>query len=261
MSISQLLLAMEENFRGHLAYVQERTPGMVVEHREDLLLVDSGLPSDTFNVVAMARFAEADADRRIAEAVQYFRTVGRPFAWWVGPGSRPVDLERRLQEYGLKAVESDLGMAMDLAELPSRVDVPVGLEVRHARVASELSDFAAVVADLWEPPDPAVRLFYESASPLLLEEDCPMRLFVGYLDGYPVAASELFVGGGAAGIYSVATRTPFRRRGIGTTLTWTALDEVRRLGIATAVLQASELGQSVYARLGFRACCHFVVYQ
>lgn len=67
--------------------------------------------------------------------------------------------------------------------------------------------------------------------------------------------------GGVAGLYGVATRPAFRRRGIGTALCWTVLDEARRKGLRTAVLQASEDGEGVYARLGFQACCRFAEYQ
>ena len=58
---------------------------MTVFDQADLLLVDSGISSDTFNKMARARLQESDVDRRIAEAVAYFTGVQRPFAWWVGP--------------------------------------------------------------------------------------------------------------------------------------------------------------------------------
>ncbi|MBI1940985.1 MAG: GNAT family N-acetyltransferase [Acidobacteria bacterium] len=259
--LSPLLVAMEENLHGHVAYVQRRLAGMTVEDREDLLLTDSGLHSDTFNKIARARLTQADADRRIAEALGYFRNARRPFAWWVGPCSRPLDLERRLEEHGLRAAEFERGMAMELAQLPERPAAPADLSVRRVRDSGELADFAAVLADCVEPPDPAVIAFYRTAAPVLLREDCPMRLFVGYLNGKAAATSELFAGGGVAGIHSVATRSVFRRRGLGLALTWAALQEARRLGLSTATLQASEGGQGVYARLSFRAYCHFAEYR
>lgn len=256
-----LLAALEENLHGHLAFIPQRRPGMTVDDRAGLLLVDSGLPTDTFNKIARARLTEATVDRRIAEAVGYFRSRHRPFAWLVGPGSRPLDLDRRLPDHGLRPAEHDLGMALDLARLPSPPDAPPGLEIRRVRTPTELADFAAINAANWEP-DPSVLSFYPGADPVLLQEDCPMQLFVGYLDGSPAAASELFVGGGVAGLHAVSTRTAFRGRGLGSALTWAAADEARRLGLPTVILQASsEEGQRVYARLGFRPCCHFVEYQ
>jgi|SRR5579864_579873 len=259
-SLTPLVTALEENLYGHISFVQRSIPGMTVFDDDGLLVVDSGLPSDTFNKTARARLSESDANRRISEVAAYFRSVERPFAWWVGPGSRPFDLEARLRDLGLVTAERELGMAMDLGDLPGEIDRPANLVVRRVRTAGELADFAAVSAANWQPPDPAVADFYTRATPLLLKDDCPMKLFVGYLDGEPVGISELFIGGGVGGLYSVATRREFRRRGIGSVLTWAAADAARLEKIPTLVLQSSDDGKGVYARLGFTACCHLAEY-
>jgi ribosomal protein S18 acetylase RimI-like enzyme len=252
-----LLTAIEKNLHEHIAFVQRSTPGMTVFDQADLLVVDSGISSDTFNKMARARLQESDVDRRIAEAVAYFTGVRRPFAWWVGPGSRPLNLEDRLHDYGLEATEYELGMAMKLRDLPPKLESLGNLTVRRVTCAEELTDFAGVFAANWEPPDPAVFEFYQSAAPLLLQDQCPMKLFVGYLDDEPVASSELFLTGRIAGLYSVCTRRECRERGIGSALTWTALDDARRRGIPTAVLQSSDQGRGMYTRLGFNGCCAF----
>ena len=253
--------AMEENLHGHIAFLQRRLPAMTVDDREDLLLVDSGLPTDTFNKICRARLRDTEADRRIAEALEHFRGAGRPFAWWVGPGSRPFDIEARLRAQGLKAFESELGMAMEMTHLTRRADSTSELEVRRVDTERDLEDFVGVLDACGDPPDPSVGDFFRATAPALLEDDGPMRLFVGYADGQPVATSELFTGGDVAGVHMVATHPRYRRRGFGWRLTWAALDEGRRLGLDTATLQASPQGESVYRRLRFRAVCRFVEYQ
>ena len=151
-------------------------------------------------------------------------------------------------------------MAMDLGDLPQHTERPQNLEVRRAETPEEIADFASVFAANWQPPDPAAAAFYKAAAPLLLAPDSPMILFVGYIEGKPVATSELFLSGGVAGLYAVATRREFRGRGIGSALTWTACDEARSRGISAAVLQSSAAGKGLYARLGFRPRCHFTEY-
>jgi ribosomal protein S18 acetylase RimI-like enzyme len=259
-SLTPLVLAAEENLHGHISYVQRSVPGMTVLEQEDLLLVDSALPSDTFNKIGRARLSEPEADRRIAEAIGHFRRARRPFAWWVGPGSRPLDLEDRLRPHGLVSAEYELGMAMELRDLPGKPHAPKNLVIRRVHSLEDIANSAAVFAANWEPPDPAALAFFSQAASLLLKPDSPMEFFVGYLDDQPVATSELFIGGGVAGLYSVATRKDFRRRGIGSALTWAAADHARRQGVSTMVLQSSDAGKGVYARLGFRACCHFAEY-
>src|SRR6266852_3099352 len=53
--VMTVLQAIEQNLHEHVAFLQRQIPGMIVEDREDLLLVDSGLPTDTFNKIARAR--------------------------------------------------------------------------------------------------------------------------------------------------------------------------------------------------------------
>ena len=131
----------------------------------------------------------------------------------MGPGSRPLNLEDRLHDYGLEATEYELGMAMELRDLPRKFE-SLGLTVRRVTCAEELTD-SGVSAANWEPPDPPEFGFYLGAAPMLLQDQCPMKLFLGSRDDEPVASSELFLTGRVAGLYSVCTRTACRERGIG----------------------------------------------
>jgi GNAT superfamily N-acetyltransferase len=257
----KLLAAMERNLEEHVAYVQRQTAGMLVEDADDLLLVDSGLPTDTFNKILRTRLTAGDADRRIAAAIRHFRVAGRPFAWWVTPSTRPPDLERRLVKHGLRAEERELGMVCELSSLPTAVEVPAGLEIRQVRSGAELEGFARVMSECWEPPDAAVLEFFRRSVPLVLRPESSMKFFIGHLDGEPVGGAELFVGAGVAGIHMVATRHQFQRRGIGVALTWTAAGTGRRIGLRHATLQASEQGVRTYKKLGFVPLGNFVEYR
>ena len=143
-------------------------------------------------------------------------------------------------------------MVADLAALGAETPAPEALRIVRARTAEEIADFARVQAANWEPPDRLVLRFYELASAALRSADCPIRLYVGYLGAEPVAASELTLGGDAAGLYNVATRASHRRRGFGAALTARPLHDARELGYRTAVLQAAAEGVRLYERIGFR---------
>lgn len=257
---SQVPSAMEENLADHMTYLARRLPGATVRDEPGLLLVDSGLPTNTFNVVCRTRLQPRDADARIAAAVAHFRAKSLPFSWWVGPGALPEDLEARLTAHGLACAEEETGMAADLSRLPA-LTLPSGLTLRRASTEGELADFARVVARNWEPMDPSVLDFYARTASAALAPDSPVRFYVGYLDGEPVAASECFRAHGVAGLYSVATVKAARRRGFGAALTLAPLLDAREEGYQTATLQASAEGQGVYARLGFEPRGTFREYQ
>lgn len=75
-----------------------------------------------------------------------------------------------------------------------------------------------------------------------------LRMWVGYLDDRAVATASALADEHINGIYVVATLPDVRGRGYGTALTAHAVASAPAL---SAVLQATEHGYALYARLGF----------
>ena len=120
--------------------------------------------------------------------------------------------------------------------------VPDGLDVVRVRDAEQLDDFLTTLIKAYPLPK-ATDTALGSVSIL----DGPVRLFVGYVDGRPVATSGARIGGGLVDVEWVSTRSEYRRRGIGAALTWAAtLTEPSLPG----VLIASDDGQPVYQAMG-----------
>jgi ribosomal protein S18 acetylase RimI-like enzyme len=243
--------AADANLLVHAAWAQSRAPGMSVSSARGVTAVDSGLACDTFNCILAARLTEEAADAAIAAVLGHFDRVGRPFSWWVGPADRPADLGRRLEAAGLAAAEGELAMSARLEAPPFDNPAPPELSIEHVTTPAQLSDFAAVNAANWSPPDTNVLRFYALASSVLLSRESPFRFFVGRVGREPVATLEFALGGGVGGIYNVATVESRRRRGYASALMRRALDEARAAGVRAAVLQASPDGVGVYRRQGF----------
>lgn len=250
----------EVNFLTHVSWVQSRVPPMRVEQDDELTLVDSGLPCDTFNFVAGARLRPATMRARIERAIGHFRQSQRPFSWWVGPRDEPAELGRALAEAGLKPSESELGMSCDLATMNAR-QPPEGLEIERVVSPEQLGTFAALSAANWNPPDENVIRFYAAASDALLAPGCPLRFYLGRYEGRPVATAEITIAGGAAGLYNLSTIEAYRRRGIGTAMVVVPLLEARSEGLGEGILQAAPDAVSVYRRVGFREAGRYVEYK
>lgn len=248
---AELAEAADANMVIHGGWAPQHTPGMRFSSEPNLTLIDSGLPCDTFNIICRARLTTAGASQYIHQAIDYFRTVGRPFAWWVGPADQPENLGDLLVAAGLVPAESELAMAADLATLPPGAQAPADLVIRRVQTSAELADFATVVSANWTPPDRDVVRFYKQTASTLLAAACPQWLYVGYLHNQPVAAAEGVVGGGVIGLYNICTKADYRRRGVGAALTLQPLLDARRQGLATGVLQAAAAGVGIYQRLGF----------
>jgi ribosomal protein S18 acetylase RimI-like enzyme len=85
-------------------------------------------------------------------------------------------------------------------------------------------------------------------------------MLIGYHGGRPVCSSHVAFAGGVAGLYNISTADGFRRRGFGTAITLAAMRLARDLGYRTALLQASEMGEPVYRRIGYRTEGEFALY-
>jgi GNAT superfamily N-acetyltransferase len=251
LSPSALGAAIEENM---VAFFRSSTRAAVHDD-PDLLWWITDRPWDSFNMLFRAKLTPESVHATLEAAIARARARQVSLAWWTGPTTRPATLGRTLESYGF-VLEELVGMAVDLHALRQARPV-AGLVIERVHHAETLRQWGHVYALGFDLPS-------EAAAGWLAGMDFaaqqPLRHYLGSMEGVPVAISSLCLAAGVAGIYSVATLPPFRRRGIGAAMTLAPLREAQTQGYRTGILQASAQGFTLYARLGFREVCKIGAY-
>jgi ribosomal protein S18 acetylase RimI-like enzyme len=216
--------------------------GRIVEERGVLLI---GGPSSYLRV-AIRTDARVDGPLVVALAREFFGTEPAGFIVLV---RRPDDddLERAALAEGFRAGWSEQPMTLTAA--PSAGDVPSDVEVRAVLDGRGVVDYGRVVELANDDPGERER------APLLFHDETILAphiaAFVAYSGAEPVACAMTLVSHRVAGIFYVATLEHARRRGLGDALTRMAARAGFEMGADAAWLGASEMGASLYQRIGF----------
>jgi GNAT superfamily N-acetyltransferase len=258
-SSSALVNAMEMN--SHAAWIHfARGLGATVYDKPDLLWFFSGLPFHLANGIVNARFPEECLEEILDERLGQLSTKKVPMAWLIGPSTRPVDLGGHLQARGWMLGDEAPGMAIDLHALDEAMSSPPSLTIERVQDAETLRTWLRVMTVGSDIPQEGLALLLELVTRHGFTDDPSVHYYLGLLADQPVATSLLYLAGGVAGIYNVATLPEFRHQGIGSALTVAPLLQARTWGYHIGTLQSSPMGLSLYRRLGFREYCMFQAY-
>lgn len=132
------------------------------------------------------------------------------------PDTSPDDLPQRLQAHALIDMaeqqkelaagikQTELGAPCMIAELSKMNETvmrktPQGFEIREVSNESELYDFKTVFVETYQIPEWAGQAWVDAALKIGIGKT-PWRIYVGYLEGKPIAANMLFNGGGVASV-------------------------------------------------------------
>jgi GNAT superfamily N-acetyltransferase len=252
LSAASLAAAIEANLFAYLRYLSS-SPSVELYDSPELAWFITHIPHPFMNGVVHTQLMQDDADDAIHETLAHFKSWNVPFMWWVRSTTQPADLPSRLEAHGLAYHDDSPGMAVDLLTLKEDSTSPADLTIQTVGDEDALAEWVSAAVIGFGMPgtgeDPCFDLFAG------LGFDWPLRNYVGLLGGKPIAASQLFLAAGVAGIYYVATVPEARRQGIGAAMTLAPLREALAMGYRIGILQSSEMGLGVYRRLGFEEYC------
>lgn len=227
----------------------ELDPGAEVEAGAGWLFGAGRSSHPTISNAAFRADDDLDPGELLERAQAFFATRSRGFALWARGGApEDDDLIDAAGEAGLQQVYAmpEMVLGHRAEELP----LPEGVELHRVVSPVEAEEYwqvaTAAYASLGFPPE--IFAFYEDHAGLSAEN---AAAFLARLDSEPAGIAMTIVSHGVAGIYWVGSTERARGRGLGSTMTATAVNAGFEMGAEVASLQASPMGESLYRKMGF----------
>jgi len=256
---SKVAQLIEENVAGFLLEMGTAGGG-TTRHDQLVVWTAGGSPIGYHNAVVACAARGPDAGRVVEEWLAELARLRLPGCWHWTPAMN-ADLPGLLVAGGLADVGEEPAMAADLATLPPTPDVPDGFRIAKVQDQSALDDYRSVLADGFGEGPMEAEWVAETYSRIGLDDGVAWRHYVGLLDAEPASAATLYLTEEAGGLYFVATRPVFRRRGLGAAISHHAMAEAASLGKTMAVLGSSPMGMGIYRSLGFQEVFRYRLFE
>ncbi|GHO78578.1 hypothetical protein KSD_63490 [Ktedonobacter sp. SOSP1-85] len=168
--------------------------------------------------------------------------------WFVFPDDQPGDLGKRLEARGMPGGPGGNWLLADLTSLGAAPTVTDNFRIEQVHNDQMLSEWV-YVSEAGFGSD--LSIFYDAYKRHGYGLDTFSLHYIGYLNNMPVTAGTLLDAGGCATIYDISTPPAFRHRGFGGAITHALMQEIRNRGYADTWIWASNMGKSVYQKLGY----------
>jgi ribosomal protein S18 acetylase RimI-like enzyme len=225
-------------------------PGSESRLDADTAWLMTSVPVSLFNGVYRAP-AEATAVAELAaEITSRAAARGVPFRWNTCL-TTPPETVAVLTTAGWTLDNTNPVMVFPPVAPGADATLPPGVTIETVDDDESFVAWSRIVALGFGFPADSVEPAHTLDRLLGLPGETPFVRYLARVDGEPAATSALLPTGTLGGIYSVATLPEFRGRGLGGAVTMHVVHAANAIDASMAVLQASKMGEPVYARLGF----------
>jgi ribosomal protein S18 acetylase RimI-like enzyme len=251
---------VESNLRDSFRIVAAHRPAGELREIDGVSIASAGVTFQMFNTafLSAAVDSESELDRRVAQAAVHFASRGQRWSYWICHGWLESRTERRLagvlRKRNLYQAVQLPGMLAECLKPPRR-PLPQ-LDVRRVSCGPVKDAFCAIGSLCFNVP---LGWFCEVFDGDGIWSD--FAAWVGYARGEPVCTAATVIGGGAVGVYNVATMPNHRRGGYAEAVMRHALEEARGAhGITRTILQSTPQGLGLYEHMGYRTVTSVTVF-
>jgi GNAT superfamily N-acetyltransferase len=242
-----LVASADRNYVGSYRKLADHCPSGGVRSFGAVTAFTTGLPLGLFNgCVAVGPADPAD----LSASIRWIADLHIPHRVWIREDLTPA----------LEAIPLDIGMVREAWSAPAMVLQPdavrpspaPGVSVRVVDDQAALDEYLELHVRKGMTSELAHQMF-----PASFAADPDVRFITAYLEGRAAGSALAVRTGDTSGVYNVGTLAEVRRRGVGTAVTWAAVEAGRAWGCDTIVLQSSEMGLPMYREMGFRTVTRY----
>lgn len=243
---------VERNLRESFRVVAAHRQAGELRELDGVSIASAGVTFQMFNAAFLSAPVDSEAhlDRCVAQAAVHFAARGQRWSYWIGHGWLDGRARKRLAPALRKrslyqAVELPGMFAEEV--LPPLRKLPQ-MEVRRVTPGPVRDAFCAIGSLCFNVP---ISWFCEVFDSDGIWND--FAGYVGYANGEPVSTAATVIGGGAVGVYNVATIPNRRCLGYGEAVMRYAGEQARlEHGLTRTILQSTPQGFDLYQRMGYR---------
>lgn len=256
---SQQLAELEKIIYKALVPVARATPGLNLSFRDDVILISNeNLPDVDTTHACLVQTSPDQADALIAEVVDYFKMRNLPSTIFISAACAPADISRRLLTSGF--VRQPVAEAWLILEGIQPNDRFV-TDLRMEKIDEEqVLTFAEVMLTAWGLSTNLAPLMAQTLLPSVAVPE--VNHFLGFLKGTPVAACTIVCYGQFGVMRETGVLPAYQDSQVGFALETMAIENVRRQGVETLLLQIMAEPSSArhFAKHGFKKAFTRAIY-
>lgn len=222
--------------------VAENQPDGLTRTFGPITAVSSGLDTSMFNELYVF---EEPSENDVTAAIEWMSGRDVPFS--VVVTDTVMDWTRKhLSEFGFQHEGSEPGMVLtSLKDIPGNETEADIFEVGSPR---EFEDVAVTFSMVFGVPENISAKLFQPYEPV---EGIESQSVLAKVNGSPAGCGLCIMTDDIVGVYGVAVREDYRRRGIGQALTGNVLRTGANAGCRIGMLTSSEMAYSLYKKMGF----------
>ncbi|HLS31913.1 MAG TPA: GNAT family N-acetyltransferase [Flavobacteriaceae bacterium] len=246
----------DENLRESIRLQINAVPGAQLVEDSNYIIYSIGEKSTDPHLNGALCLNDDYAEEMLERANVFFEDLNLDYTIWVRDHA-DFKLEELLKKSGWKPSRIPGSAVMIIEEKIKKAELPKGFKVEKVIDRYHINDFGKVVKQAFDKTRPLINQMLKTEETLI---DDNIIAYVVYEENIPVSAVMTVFSEDTAGIYWVATVEQARGKGLGSFVTQIATNMSFDRGKSLVILQASELGEGVYKKLGFQTITRYRTY-